>query len=263
MKMRRLRPSSQGLVLAIAVLAAAGGGFLRVLTMAETPTAVGLSSPQIDQAPQHLFWAKMAPSFVQVGNVPSFSLGALFAAEPRLQGEASAGRLDPFAPIIENPRFPKASQPTAASPAPVQSPQNVAANTAPPGPLPVIPITAGAPLPPLPQPNWGPPLSPLPAIPQSPNPVAVMPSEYAAAPLSPIEAIEVSGVIQLPDRVGIIAREVHGKTSRHLFPGDTLANGQIILKSIDMSAQEPLIILEYQGQEYPRIVGSGGLLGIS
>jgi hypothetical protein len=61
--------------------------------------------------------------------------------------------------------------------------------------------------------------------------------------------------VQVGDRVGIIVREGSGKTSRHIFVGDSLAGGQVKVKSIDLSAQEPVIILEYQGQEYPRVVG--------
>ena len=71
-----------------------------------------------------------------------------------------------------------------------------------------------------------------------------------------MQAIELSGVVQLGDRVAVIVRESDDKTSRHLFAGDFLAGGQIKIKSIDLSSQEPLIIFEYQGKDYARIVGS-------
>jgi hypothetical protein len=74
-------------------------------------------------------------------------------------------------------------------------------------------------------------------------------------PQNPVQAIELTGVIQVGDRVGIIVRESNGQTSRHLFEGDLLAGGQVRIKSIDMSTQQPLVILEYQGKEYPRMVG--------
>jgi hypothetical protein len=71
----------------------------------------------------------------------------------------------------------------------------------------------------------------------------------------PLQSIELTGVVQVGDRVGIIVREANSRTSRHIFVGDYLAGGQIKVKSIDLSAQEPLVILEFQGQEYHRMVG--------
>lgn len=73
-------------------------------------------------------------------------------------------------------------------------------------------------------------------------------------PQSPVEAVELTGVVQVGDRVGVIVRESNGQTSRHVFAGDLLAGG-VRLKAIDLSAKEPLVILEYQGEEYTRMVG--------
>jgi len=72
-------------------------------------------------------------------------------------------------------------------------------------------------------------------------------------PQSPLEAVELTGVVQVGDRVGVIVREGQGQSSRHVFAGDLLAGG-VRVKSVDVSAQQPLVILEYQGQEYTRVV---------
>ncbi|HEY9887935.1 MAG TPA: hypothetical protein V6D02_06000, partial [Candidatus Obscuribacterales bacterium] len=126
-------------------------------------------------------------------------------------------------------------------------------------------------LPPVPQVNFAPPA--LPPIPVAASPVTIpsLPSNLpqlgnlpqpstsgapVAAPLpqDPLQAIQLTGVVQVGNRVGVIVREGAGQTSRHLFEGDLLAGG-IRIKAIDLSAQEPLVILEYQGREYSRMVG--------
>ena len=61
-------------------------------------------------------------------------------------------------------------------------------------------------------------------------------------------------MVQVGDRVGVIVREGNGQSSRHVFAGDLLAGGQVRVKSVDVSAQQPLVILEYRGQEFTRVV---------
>jgi hypothetical protein len=93
----------------------------------------------------------------------------------------------------------------------------------------------------------------IPALPSIPSLSSSTSSGFT--PQNPVQALQLTGVVQVGDRVGVIVRESQGQTSRHLFVGDHLANGQIKVKAIDLSAGEPLVILEYQGKEYPRIVG--------
>jgi hypothetical protein len=171
-----------------------------------------------------------------------------------------AGRADPFSPITQSP--------------PVQAPPPVAAAAT----TPTSGIQAGpgspsnvAPLPIAPIPTTG----QLPALPTSPNPVAVpsTPAPLAALPspnqllgntptaASPLQ-VELTGVAQVGDRVALIVREAGSGTSRYTFAGDYLANGQILIKHIDVSAQEPQVVLEYNGREYTRMVGSSAVAAL-
>ena len=124
--------------------------------------------------------------------------------------------------------------------------------------LPTTSISQVPDLPPVPTPGAAPP--PLPAIPMAINPLPIpaLPSSLPGAssvPQSPVEALELTGIVQVGDRVGVIVREGNGQSSRHIFAGDLLSGGQVRLKAVDLSAQQPLVILEYQGEEYTRIVG--------
>lgn len=165
-----------------------------------------------------------------------------------------AGRVDPFAPITQAPPLkPAASAATATTP-----PNQVQAGSgaAPVGtPLPIAPIPTAGRLPALPS-------SPTPvAVPSTPVPLANLPSPSQLVgnqPVanSPLQLIELTGVAQVGDRVALIVREAGTGNSRYTFAGDYLANGQVLVKRIDVSSQEPLVILEYNGREYPRMVGT-------
>ena len=169
-----------------------------------------------------------------------------------------AGRADPFSPITQAP--------------PVQAPTPIAAATTPTGSVQAGPSSPSpsnvAPLPIAPIPTTG----QLPALPTSPNPVALpnTPAPLAALPspnqllgnaptaVSPLQ-VELTGVAQVGDRVALIVREAASGTSRYTFAGDYLANGQILIKRIDVSAQEPQVVLEYNGREYTRMVGGSAV----
>jgi hypothetical protein len=69
-------------------------------------------------------------------------------------------------------------------------------------------------------------------------------------------------VVQLGNRSALIVREPNTTTSRYTYAGDYLAGGQVLVKHIDISNQEPLVILEYNGREYSRMVGSGPLASL-
>lgn len=158
-----------------------------------------------------------------------------------------AGRLDPFAPIT----LPIGPVTPSQNSAPATVDPTIAA-------LPTAPVATMPDLPPVPRVNAAPP--PLPSIPVASNPVAIpaLPSalpQLNVAPQNPVDAIELTGVVHVGNRVGVIVREGAGQSSRHLFEGDLLAGGQIRVKAIDLSAREPLVILEYQGKEYSRMVG--------
>ncbi|MGD1905080.1 MAG: hypothetical protein ACFB0C_03700 [Leptolyngbyaceae cyanobacterium] len=181
----------------------------------------------------------------------SLSPQYLFPSTPKSARTANiaAGRLDPYAPLSQGRPVPRPQTTPAASvdtaPVPVSTLPPAVANA--PTALPPIPVST-QPLAPLPP--------PLPtAAPQS---VAAPTAAYA----SPIDSLELTGVVQVGDRPALIVREPSSTTSRYTYAGDYLAGGQILVKRIDVSNQEPLVILEYNGREYSRMVGSGPIASL-
>jgi len=272
MKLRDLGKHPQWLILGAVVFAAVVGGSLRVLfpqgadLAGENGNAAAVKVDADAAESAALFESPMfsLSRELQAAERPSALLLST-SGEERLSGIV-AGRLDPFAPVTQTVGTPR-QDPEDTSTAATANDSGTANNPVVTSqPLPIPDAANGGNLPPVPVVNWSPVPTPLPAIPIASTPIMVqdLPSfETAVAPRHPVDAIELSGVVQVGDRVGVIVRETSGATSRHLFVGDSLANGQIRVKSIDLSAQEPLVILEYQGEEYPRMIGSGGSLDIS
>lgn len=256
MDIKALRNRPQWIILGTVVLAAAVGGAMRILSAPTAPAPV--SQSEVEQTPSakadaELFQSPMVHLSAELRKAatPSELLNST-TSEDRLS-VITTGRADPFAPITRTigatstPAKPSVDTTTATA----EVDPTIAA-------LPTAPVSSLPDLPPVPSVNFTPP--PLPSIPMATSPVAIpsLPSsvpQTAAVPQNPVQAIELTGVVQVGDRVGIIVREGNGQTSRHLFEGDLLAGGQIRVKEIDMSSQEPLVILEYQGKEYPRVVG--------
>ena len=260
MNITALRQRPQWIVIGTVMAAAVVGGTLRIISSLDT------ASPVAESAPADTVESTAAPAETpELFNSPMLSLSAELrkAATPselvpstptsdRLS-VVTAGRLDPFAPITQSIGATSSPKKQEAVPA-----TNVAPPVAP--TLPTTAISAAPDLPPVPYVSPAPaPQLPLPAIPVAANPLSIpaLPSFPQAAPVpqSPIDAVELTGVVQVGDRIGVIVREGNGQSSRHIFEGDLLGGGQIRVKSIDLSSQEPLIILEYQGQEYTRMVG--------
>ncbi|NJO74337.1 MAG: hypothetical protein HC833_11615 [Leptolyngbyaceae cyanobacterium RM1_406_9] len=139
---------------------------------------------------------------------------------------------------------------TPASPAP--------AATIVPSPAPSPQITT------VPLPN-----QPLPILPSVPveapgTTVAVNPSTIpvspSALPTSLAQSIEVSGVIEAGGMVSAIVQVPGEPTSRYVNAGDYLADGSVLVKRIDV-AGEPIVILEQDGIEVIRSVGSSAIAG--
>lgn len=254
-----LRQRPQWLVLGTVALAAAIGGTLRMMSV-QNSTAPSRESQSTEQRTNSSEAAALLEApMVSVSEelrkavAPSELVGST-SREERLS-EIAAGRVDPFAPVIQQTEkvVPDQEEPIINTDVPVIEPIS-------PSSVPVAPVSSASDLPPVPVSVPAPQIPTLPSIPVASDPVAIPAWPNAlpqtnSAPQDPIQAVELSGVIQIGDRVGVIVREGRGKASHHAFEGDLLAGGQIRIKSIDLSSHEPLIILEYQGKEYPRIVG--------
>ncbi|HSM80411.1 MAG TPA: hypothetical protein VLS96_01940 [Nodosilinea sp.] len=162
-----------------------------------------------------------------------------------------AGRPDPFASVmLPGPRAPRpATTATVLTPVP-PSPASQG--------LPTVPVSATQSLPPLPQavalPTLPAPFLPG-SAPPSPTAVAVAPTGSPAFQ-NLVDQVVVSGVVQLGSGVSVIITEPGSTVSRRVSQGDTLAGGRIRVKSVDMSGQEPLVVLTYDGRDYTRTVGA-------
>jgi hypothetical protein len=64
-------------------------------------------------------------------------------------------------------------------------------------------------------------------------------------------AIEVGGIPQL------IVQSPNEPFSRYVQPGQYIANGQVLIKRVDMSQDPPVVVLEELGQEIYKTVGEG------
>jgi hypothetical protein len=159
-------------------------------------------------------------------------------------GSATAGgvgdRPDPFSALPLNPVV-------------VIKPGTPLPNTAPvspsaPADAPVAAAQQPAPLPSVTVAAVPPPTLPAPVIPPSPS----------VAPTPPIaETIAVSGVVQAGSRTSIIVQVPHESSTRYAVVGDYLANGRVLVKRIETQGSEPMVVLEQNGVEFIKSVGSG------
>jgi hypothetical protein len=91
---------------------------------------------------------------------------------------------------------------------------------------------------------------------------SVAPSAVLPAPASPVnlaQAIAVSGVVQAGSQTSVIVQVPNETTSRSAVVGDYLANGKVLVKRIEMQGAEPVVVLEQDGAEFVKPVGSGSL----
>jgi hypothetical protein len=164
-----------------------------------------------------------------------------------LSGHAAriqSGRNDPFAPL-DSQAVVISSNPALATPTIPAAPATV-----PPLPAPqaigTVPVES----------------TPLPAVTPGDSPatsadaVAVAPTPGRLA-----DTIEIMGVVEAGGQISIILRVPNESTSRYVRVGEYLANGQVLVKRVDMqSGGEPIVVLEQDGVEIPRYV-SGATLG--
>jgi hypothetical protein len=91
---------------------------------------------------------------------------------------------------------------------------------------------------------------------------SVAPSAVLPAPVSTVnlaQAIAVSGVVQAGSQTSVIVQVPNETTSRSAVVGDYLANGKVLVKRIETQGAEPVVVLEQDGAEFVKPVGSGSL----
>jgi hypothetical protein len=121
---------------------------------------------------------------------------------------------------------------------------------------PVLPPT----IPPIAiQPVGVPELPKLPAGNSPPQWIDPNPPVVRGAPLPPstdiAEGVEVSGVVQVGDKMQVILKVPEEPTSRYVSIGQRLANGQVLVKRVNLQSIDPIVIFEQNGVEVAKIVG--------
>jgi hypothetical protein len=86
------------------------------------------------------------------------------------------------------------------------------------------------------------------------------PTAVAPPPPQPTlaRAVEVLGVIQIGNVPYAIVNAPNEPTSRYVREGQSLANGQVIVRRIDALMPEPIVVFEQFGIEVTATVGQGG-----
>jgi len=246
-----------GLTGAVLVLTGCGGNQIAensapaTQSEAETTVAVegsdSLAASQADLA---------APDQVAATDPPALPVPNLIpptTSSDRLP-TVTVGRSEPFGVIADAPivrqrvsvaTAPSTPVPTVAvAPAPASVPQ-----------ITTVPLP-NQPLPVLPSSNLPPVAVPGPSVAANPATAPSLP----AAPTSLASTIEVSGVIEAGGTVSAIVQVPGEPTSRYVNAGDYLAGGSVLVKRIDTTG-EPVVILEQDGVEVIRSVGSSAIAG--
>jgi hypothetical protein len=170
-------------------------------------------------------------------------------------GNNIGGRPDPFSALPLTPTVVIKQNPDPVVPsiapsiislAPVQLPN--AAEPQQPAPVPTVAVPATM-VPATVAPVVAPPVAIAPAAPPA---IAPVPTIREA------QTIAVSGIVQAGSRTSIIVRVPNETSSRYAVVGDYLANGKVLVKRIEMQGAEPLVVLEQDGAEFIKPVGSGG-----
>ncbi|MCY7274984.1 MAG: DUF3299 domain-containing protein, partial [Phormidesmis sp. CAN_BIN44] len=165
-------------------------------------------------------------------------------SQARLSQISTTGRRDPFAAIlpasIQLPAQKVAQAPVrqTVQQAPIQRP---APQFVPQFPLPLTPIAA------------------LPPLPTNQTPLSIAPPAISQTSLA--DAVQITGVVQIGGKAIAIIQSPEEGTARYVKPGDSVANGRVLLKRIIMSKNgEPTIVLQQNGVEVIKSVGSNGVI---
>jgi|GEM_PF-388089 hypothetical protein len=158
---------------------------------------------------------------------------------------------------------PESPTPVATSLPPAQIPSLPQLPT-PPAPADVTPVAPPIAAPPAPPPLQVATIPELPNLPASESPVAWVdpnPPVIAEPPPPPsttlAEAIAVTGVVRTGSQTRVILKAPTEPTSRYVSVGQTVANGEVLVKRVKFSPEsDPIVIFEQNGVEVARVVGS-------
>lgn len=186
------------------------------------------------------------------------------SADERL-ARLKQGQRDPFSPLDTNPIVIPGQIKVTKAPSSPPPEVTVKLN---PAPSPVKPLPVIAPPPPIQIAPPAPIPTPAPQLPTlQPNPsVQALPQTIEVAQVQPIptpspvkpsgaEAVKVTGVAELPDGMRAILKAPDEPTSRYVVAGESLSNGKIRVKRIEIvSSGNAIVVLEENGKEFVKTV---------
>ncbi|MGA1474950.1 MAG: hypothetical protein ACO4AI_07250, partial [Prochlorothrix sp.] len=90
-----------------------------------------------------------------------------------------------------------------------------------------------------------------------------IPDPFSLVDTSLARAVFISGVVQVGQTAQAIVKSPESDSSRYVAAGQTLANGAVLVKRIEVYGSEPVVILEQNGVEVTRFIGepAEGLAG--
>jgi hypothetical protein len=101
-------------------------------------------------------------------------------------------------------------------------------------------------------------LKPKRSTPLPPQPSTLLLSTLPLLPAASLaNAVEVSGVVVVGSVAHVIVKAPNETSSRHRQVGQRLANGQVLIKRLELkTGLEPIIILEENGLEVAKAIGA-------
>jgi len=207
--------------------------------------SIPIPVPGDEAATEEEFAEPLVPVAPQLSPIARADLIQSTDPNERLQ-QINSSRSNPFAvvPIPPPPQViapPAPPAPTAAAPpaGTATSPVGAARPGVPGAGSPVAVAPGSAPgAPGTGQPATPPPLAPLPALPQP----------------TLAEAVQVSGVMTIGSENFAVVQTSAG--SQYVRVGQRVSNGRVLIKRIDLRGSEPMVVLEENGIEVSRPVGS-------
>ncbi len=214
------------------------------------PTAQNFSKPIIPEADPN----KPAPTQLPLATIPVKGLTkATRPADLVDQATLNTNR-DPFSALPSNglnlPLMKSSKPKTAPQPTPsVQKNKQASPKTIATRPLrrPQLPSAPLSPLATVPVQNNLPPFS-------NSAPIAALPMAPLVSQTNLAEQVEITGVIQVGDRIMAIAKAPEETSARYINSGDVLSGGRVIVREI-RAGNAPTVILEQNGQRIVKSIG--------
>ena len=198
------------------------------------------------------------PKTLPLATVPVKGLLQATRSDDRAQQVATNGGRDPFAGLQPSDlRLPGLSN-------------FPASKTTQRAPVPVLPKQPAMPHPkPIAQRNATAPLSNLPTIPVRTSPIGNA-APMTFSPITPIvsptdlaDQVDITGVVQVGDRIMAIAKAPEETSARYVNSGDRLSGGRVIVREIRVgNTGQPTVVLEQNGHLVVKSIGANRIASV-